>query len=172
MSQTTAENAGPGGSGAKRGLGGRGAVGGGNTGGGEAGLAEKRGPGSYLAPPALAARGCTAPRPRRTGRCGSSGCRRRGAPPRSLRAWGPSRGRAGETGGASVTALRRAQLRASGSTRWRGLRSRGQPAREGAGRTGRGRGAARQKPSAHAQLRTSLEKRAWVAGAAPGPWGC
>lgn len=168
MSQTTAENAGPGGSGAERGLGGRGDVGEETP---ERGSGET-GPGSYLAPPAPAARGCTAPRPRRTGRCGSSGCRRRGAPPRSLRAWGPSRGRAGEPGGASVTALRRAQLRASGSTRWRGLGSRGQPAREGAGRTGRGRGAARQKPSAHAQLRTSLVKRAWVAGAAPGPWGC
>lgn len=90
------------------------------------------GPGSYLAPAASAARGCRAPRPRRTGHCGSSGCRRRGAPPRSLRAWGPSRGRAGELGGASVTARRRARLRAR-------RRSAGEDAGPTANQPGRGR---------------------------------
>lgn len=49
------------------------------------------GAGSYLAPAAVAARARTAPKPRRTGRCGNSGCRQRGALPQSLRVWGPSR---------------------------------------------------------------------------------
>lgn len=49
------------------------------------------GAGSYLAPAAVAARARTAPKPRRTGRCGNSGCRLRGALPQSLRVWGPSR---------------------------------------------------------------------------------
>lgn len=56
-----------------------------------AGPEGKRGAGSYLAPAAVAARARTAPRPRRTGRCGNSGCRQRGALPQSLRVWGPSR---------------------------------------------------------------------------------
>lgn len=56
-----------------------------------AGPEGKRGEGSYLAPAAVAARARTAPKPRRTGRCGNSGCRQRGALPQSLRVWGPSR---------------------------------------------------------------------------------
>lgn len=57
------------------------------------------GPGSHLAPAASVARGCRVWRPRRTGHCGSSGCRRRGAPPQSLEVWGPSWRRTGKLGG-------------------------------------------------------------------------
>lgn len=57
------------------------------------------------------------------------------------------RGRAGAPGGASVTALRRAQQRPGGSTRRRRCDSDRQPAREGAGRAGRGQSCARQGPS-------------------------
>jgi hypothetical protein len=54
--------------------------------------------GSYLAPAAAAARGRRAWRPRRTGRCGSSGCRQRGAPPQSREVSGPFPGQAVERG--------------------------------------------------------------------------
>ena len=114
------------------------------------------GPGSHLAPAASVARGCRVWRPRRTGRCGSSGCRRRGVPPQSLEVWGPSWRRTGKTGVASACRTasgRKHQLRVLGSNDY--------PGGERAARSGAGAGPARglrepeapsAPPSAHAQF--------------------
>lgn len=93
----------------------------------------RRGPGSYLAPVASAARGRRARRPRRTGRCGNSHCQRRGASPQSLGIWGPSRRQASELGAPSVRprvvrdSVRREALAANISARQRTQRRGGGP---------------------------------------------
>lgn len=119
------------------------------------------GPGSHLAPAASVARGCRVWRPRRTGHCGSSGCRRRGAPPQSLEVWGPSWRRTGTGGWAPIPGAEACPTASGRKHRLRLFGCNGYTGAERAGRSGARAGPARglrepeapsAHPSAHAQF--------------------